>query len=230
VGRRLRSLAPVLVALALPLAVCAHAARSATEEERAAVALAVGVEPACARVSVSTVDESWSLFRGVLQADCPPSDGWIALRRQPDATWTVESQGPFDDPACPTFRVPPPRPVALDLRLCHRPRSYLLCLPSIRARDRELRERPRSCNTLGRGDALAFAVNLVRLRWRGWGRPVARARGIERGFHLPLARIPVRVKVYRRRPVCGGDLLYTRLRATSRYGTSRIRLPARCGD
>lgn len=108
-------------------------------------------------------------------------------------------------------------------------KTYLLCLPRGATR-REVRSKPRSCTTLGPEDSFAESVALAGLRWRGWGDRVARARGIERGFHLPRTRIPVRVSVWRLRKVCGGDRLYTRLRATSRYGSTTVRLPARCGD
>jgi len=110
-----------------------------------------------------------------------------------------------------------------------RANTYLLCLPKGAPR-REVRSKPRSCTTLGPQDSFAESVALARLRWRGWGGRVARARGIERGFHLPRTSIPVRVTAWRRRKVCGDDYLYTRLRATSRYGSTTVRLPARCGD
>jgi len=109
------------------------------------------------------------------------------------------------------------------------PNTYLLCLPKSGTR-RVVRSKPRSCTTLGPRDSSAESVALARLRWSDWGKPVARGRGIERGFHLPRTSIAVSVKVWRLRKVCGGGYLYTRLRSTSRFGSTTVRLPARCGD
>jgi hypothetical protein len=110
------------------------------------------------------------------------------------------------------------------------PRSYLLCQPSDGGSKRIRKAKPRTCSTLGPTDPLCCAANLAQLHWRHWGEPTARARGIERGFHLPLAHIRVRVKVYRRRLADCGAYIYTRLRGTSRHGTLVQRIPAICGD
>jgi hypothetical protein len=88
---------------------------------------------------------------------------------------------------------------------------------------RQLGGRPRRCNTLGRLDSFAGSVNLRRLRWRHWGDWQATARGIERGYKLPLRRIPVRSRVSRPRGDCFGDRIYTTLKATSRYGSTLVR-------
>jgi hypothetical protein len=127
----------------------------------------------------------------------------------------------------PAFSARPPAPE--ELAVTAGPSTFLLCLPKGGTR-REVRSKPRSCTTLGPLDSFAESVALARLRWRDWGNPVAQGRGIERGFHLPRTSIPVRVKVWRRRRVCGGDYLYTRLRSTSSHGSTTVRLPARCGD
>lgn len=84
--------------------------------------------------------------------------------------------------------------------------------------------RPRACTVFGPGGGFAGGVNLARLRWSGWGRSTARATGIERGFHLPLASIPVTVRLTGLRHGCDGRRYYSRLRATSRYGSSTVRL------
>jgi hypothetical protein len=83
--------------------------------------------------------------------------------------------------------------------------------------------------TLGPLDAFGGSANLARLSWRGWGRPVATARGIERGFRYPLVRVRVRVRVSRLREDCNGDQVYTRLRITSRHGSLLVRYPT-CFD
>ena len=85
--------------------------------------------------------------------------------------------------------------------------------------------RPRSCAHFGPGGSFGGGVNLARLQWRGWGAPTARARGIEKGFHLPFSRIRVRVDAYRLRS-CRRARAYTRLRATSRFGTTVVRMRA----
>jgi hypothetical protein len=66
-------------------------------------------------------------------------------------------------------------------------------------------------------------VVLRNLRWRGWGKAVARASGIECGFHLPCANIPTRVRANRRKVRCG-KLAYTRLRARNGHGQVTVRL------
>ena len=83
---------------------------------------------------------------------------------------------------------------------------------------------PSRCTVFGPGGTFGGGVNLAQLDWSGWGGPTAEARGIERGFHLPLSKIPVSVRAYRRKRDCTGRLTYTRIRATSTNGTTRVRL------
>ena len=83
---------------------------------------------------------------------------------------------------------------------------------------------PSRCTAFGPGGSFGGGVNLASLDWTGWGGPTASAKGIERGFHQPLSNIPVSVKAYRRKRDCTGRLTYTRLRATSTQGTTRVRL------
>lgn len=194
--------------------------------ERAELAAAIGVAPECIDATVSTVDPQWAFFFSTNIPSCPQADGYVVLRREVTG-WQVRLQESGVG-ACPLGHVP--TRVAGDLGLCRKPRTYILCQPPGRLSERRLRSHPARCNTLRLGQAFARAANLARLRWRGWGRPVTRARGIERGFHRPLAHIPVRVKAYRRRRCPFGDLIYTRLRATSHYGSLVVRYPANCGD
>jgi hypothetical protein len=186
----------------------------------------IGVAPECIDATVSTVDSQWAFSFATNLPPCPQADGYVVLRREVTG-WQVQLQGSGVG-ACPVGHVP--TRVAKDLGLCRNPRTYILCLATGRATERVWRRHPARCVTLGPRQAFAQAAKLVRLRWRGWGRPVARARGIERGFHRPLARIPVKVKAYRRRRCPFGDFIYTRLRATSRYGSLVVRYPANCGD
>ena len=108
-------------------------------------------------------------------------------------------------------------------------RTYVLCKPRD-SNERERRFRPRRCMTLAPGEPFAAASNLARLRWRGWGRRVATARGIEEGFRRDPLEIPVRVRAYARRPGCNGARVYTRLRIKSSDGTKHIRFHRRCAD
>jgi hypothetical protein len=198
------------------------AKRPATEIERAEIAAAAGVEPQCIDATISTVDPQWAFYIATNTPSCPEADGVVVVRHEVTG-WQTQLQTSTDREPCPLGQIP--TAVALDLGLCRRPRSYIICWR--RGRTPELRRHPARCISFYGGNATS--VNLVELRWRGWGRPIARARGIERGFHLPFAHIPVRVTVYRRRLCPTGDLVYTRLRATSRFGTTVVHLrPADC--
>jgi hypothetical protein len=90
------------------------------------------------------------------------------------------------------------------------------------------KHRPHHCAAYNKphGGSFGGGVNLKHLHWRSWGGRVVRARGIECGFHLPCADIKARVKASSKRRGCGGHV-YTRIRAKTKYGTSKPRLP-RC--
>ncbi len=107
-----------------------------------------------------------------------------------------------------------------------RPVSVLCLTTSGRATTPKVR--PHRCAHFGPGGSFGGGVNLVSLRWSRWGSSTTSATGIERGFHLPFSNIAVRVSAYRRRNGCrwhGHRLrVYTRLRTTSIYGTTLVRL------
>jgi hypothetical protein len=215
----------------LVLAAPAAAKRPATDQERAAIAAPRGVPVECVFAEISTVDSSWGTFRGMNQEleQCPLGDGFAVMRNS-GAGWETVAEGSESLGACQAHGIP--MAVGRDLTyggtpICRARRTYVWCLPRD-AVDRAQRSRPRRCTTLGRYDSFAEAANLAELRWRRWGRRVATARGIERGFHRPLARIPVRVRAYRRRVGCAGDYVYTRMRVTSRYGRLLVRFPRHC--
>jgi hypothetical protein len=234
-SRRICQVLPVVVLLviaALLPPAKARADRPAAAAERAGIAAALQLPVECVGARVSTVDPLWAIFIGRRLASCPQGDGFIGLVRLPDGSFDVVTQGSFERAACTVWRGPMPARVARDFDLCRKPRTYLLCRVPGKLY-RTLRERPRRCDTLGPNQALAFGVNMAKVRWRNWGRPRARGRGIVRGYRLPPARIPVRIIAYRLREVCGGDQLYTRLRVFTRYTPPRglvYRFPARCGD
>jgi hypothetical protein len=108
-------------------------------------------------------------------------------------------------------------------------RTLILCKASGTFK-RVGRVHPRTCTTLGPFDAFCCAFNLRKLRWSHWGQSTAAARGIERGFHLPLANINVRVRAFRRRRAVCGNWVYTRVKATSRYGSFTQKFPRVCRD
>jgi hypothetical protein len=210
----------------------AHAARPATAPELAALAASQNLDPACMIGKVSTVDATWARMEGRPDASpdaCALGNGFFVMH---------ETNGAWDDVAqasetivcqSPDNTQPIPISVGRDLNVCRAAKTYLLCLPKNGAL-RTAREHPTSCTTLGPADSLGGAANLAELRWHNWGKATAIATGRERGFHLPLQNIPVRVVAYRRRAADCGDSVYTRLRITSRYGTLRQKLPATCGD
>lgn len=111
------------------------------------------------------------------------------------------------------FALPPAAASARPIfAVCHNP-------PATSSVD--FRIRPARCNSLGVFSSNAESVNLVQLRWRGWGQPAAMFTGIERGFHLPLAHIRVagvafRIVTWR------GQRIYSRLRVSSRFGTQTV--------
>jgi hypothetical protein len=76
---------------------------------------------------------------------------------------------------------------------------------------------------------LAGGVNLRKIRWHNWGHRRARAKAIECGFHLPCADIRATVRVYRLRERCGREV-YTRLKAQTKYGSSKPHPPACSGS
>jgi hypothetical protein len=89
------------------------------------------------------------------------------------------------------------------------------------------KRKPRSCAIFGPGGAFAGGVDLKKLAWTGWGRKTAKARGVECGFDAECSDIDVKVKAYRRRTGCNGKRAYTRIKATSQFGTTVARVP-RC--
>jgi hypothetical protein len=104
--------------------------------------------------------------------------------------------------------------------------SYIICHNPGLKPTWAFRLKPVSCTSLGPRDPFGLAVNLVQLRWKGWGRRFATFTGYERGFHLPPSHIRVHGSVFRPR-IWRGRRIYTRLRATSKYGSLTVALDAR---
>ena len=120
-----------------------------------------------------------------------------------------------------------PPGVGADLGLCKQRGTYLLCA-NARATARHRAFKPRTCNTLGPRQPFADAVNLAKLRWSGWGKATATARGVDRGFRKKDKDVAVTVRASGRAVGCRGDWVYTRLRVHSRYGNDYVRQPTGC--
>jgi hypothetical protein len=103
--------------------------------------------------------------------------------------------------------------------------TYIHCLDKTGSRYVRKRRPPR-CAHFGPGGTFGGGVNLKDIRWISYTGRQASGTATECGFHLPCANVPVSVRAYRVRVACGRHV-YTRLRATSRYGTTLVRL-ARC--
>ena len=106
--------------------------------------------------------------------------------------------------------------------------TNILCLNTA-GTEYVVRYRPRSCAHFGPGGSFGGGVNLKRIRWRSWNEPSVRGRARECGFHLPCENIRVRIRAYRRRRACG-RVVFTRLKAVSRFGTTVVRLKRCPGD
>ncbi len=110
-----------------------------------------------------------------------------------------------------------------------RTKTWIICLNASGTRV-VLRYRPQLCAHFGPNGAFGGGVNLKGLSWRLWGASTAQANGIECGFHLPCAEVPVQVRAYRISRSCryrgSRYRIYTRLRATSSFGTTTVRLRA----
>ena len=189
----------VLVALCF-VVVCgvASASRPATEAERVAVADGLGVPDDCAAVTMSTVDGTWArLARKAGATGCENLDDAVHVMHLDGLDWSqaayLDSQ--FDCPA----NAPPG--VGADLGLCKQRGAYLLCAnPRATARHRAFK--PRTCNTLGPKQPFADAVNLAKLRWSGWGKATATARGVDRGFRKKAKAVAVTVRASGRAVGC----------------------------
>jgi hypothetical protein len=97
--------------------------------------------------------------------------------------------------------------------------THLVCLNGDGSEYRR-KDRPKQRAIYGRGGIFAGGVNLKKLKWRSWGHARAKAKGIECGFHLPCADITAKVRAWRPRERYG-KRVYTRLKATTRFGHSR---------
>jgi hypothetical protein len=215
----------LLLLLALPGV--ASASRPATPEEADAVAAgADGARGMCARVTMSTVDPAWALAVAKDLEGCEFDLDFDKLHvmHVVDGAWTRLAV--LDYPTgCPEG-VPPA--VASDLGFCKPQRGYMVCANRRATAIHREFDKPRTCNTLRPRQPFAQAVNLAKLRWSGWGKTTAKARGIDRGFRKKDRDTAVTVRASGRRVGCRGDWIYTKLRVHSKYGTDVVFQPSDC--
>ena len=104
--------------------------------------------------------------------------------------------------------------------------AYIACNPG--GGSAVLKQHPDHCTVLPPSAPFAIGVNLRSIDWKHWGSAHAKLTGIELGFHLPPEHIAVHGVAYRLRPSpCGGQMVYTRLRVTSHFGSTVAR-PKAC--
>jgi hypothetical protein len=90
-----------------------------------------------------------------------------------------------------------------------------------------LSRKPARCDIFGPNGSFGGGVALKSLKWKHWGRKTATATGIECGFKADCVNVSVKVKAYRLRK-CGSKRSYTRVKTTSKFGSTTAR-PPRCG-
>jgi hypothetical protein len=199
----------------------ASASRPATVEEASAVADGLdGARGECADVTLSTADATWAVALAKDVGGCEYDIVFdkVHVMHLADGAWSEFAE--LDHPTgCPAG-VPPA--VATDLGFCKPQRAYLVCANAHATAIHRAFDRPRTCNTLRPHQPFAQAVNLAKLHWRGWGRPTATARGVDRGFHKNDRDTPVTVRASGRTIACKGDWVYTTLKVHSRYGTDVV--------
>lgn len=101
-------------------------------------------------------------------------------------------------------------------------RTHIMCLNN--AGSRYVAEyRPEKCAHYGNNGSFGGGVFLKSMEWENWGDSRAQGEGKDCGFHVPCADVHVDVVLRREREACGRRV-YTRLKATSQHGTTRIRL------
>ena len=122
--------------------------------------------PECSKVVVSERDPRYARWDFVPSACDPTADGFGIARRDESGRWRDVYQASDWREACPT--TPLPTKVGVELRACAKPSRhiYITNFSSRRARFKP-RRLPHGAHS-----------SLDRLRWRGWDRRVARARGV----------------------------------------------------
>lgn len=86
------------------------------------------------------------------------------------------------------------------------------------------KEKPRQCVVFGPGGGFAGGINLKKIHWASWGGKKAKGTMIECGFHLPCEDIEGKVRASKPEEHCG-RVVYTKIKATTRYGKATPPLP-----
>jgi hypothetical protein len=213
---------PILTLLLFfAFASAASAARPATPDEANAVAAGLdGARGECGDVTMSTADGTWALAvaNDVEGCEFDIIADKLHVMHLADGAWSEIASLDFPT-GCPAG-VPPA--VASDLGFCKTQRGYMVCANSRATSIHRVFDHPRTCNTLRPHQPFAQAVNLAKLKWHGWGKATATARGIDRGFRKKDRDTPVTVRASGRTIACQGDWVYTILKVHSRYGTDVV--------
>ncbi len=206
--------AAVLATTLLALPSAASAARPASPEERAAVAAVYGAGAECSQVVVSERDPRYARWDFAPSEACEPtSNGFGVALRGDDGTWRDVYQASDPGDACPT--TPLPTEVGVELSACARPSRHVYITHFLTERALvEPRRLPHGAHSF-----------LGPLRWRGWDRSVATARGVlDYSDRSARFRAPIRLRAYRVR-FCRAKRIYTRLSLRFRRSADRRRYP-----
>jgi hypothetical protein len=85
------------------------------------------------------------------------------------------------------------------------------------------KHKPEKCAVFGPGGINAGGVNLKDIKWSKYTGSEARGTGIECSMHLPCLNAHATLHAYRVRAP-HGNRVYTRMRATTKYGTTVVHL------
>ena len=156
----------------------------------------------------------------------------MAALRLTNGAWATVYSGP-NEPGTPCRVIPEiPARIGVDLGICRPPvaksKTTITCWKYNRRGKGKpvVKRRPKSCITLRPEDPLKLNGDFSRLRWRNWGRSVATAKGLSKPAHgenvngrLVFRKISVTLRAYDVLEY-DGRRYYTKLRLTTRYGTS----------
>jgi hypothetical protein len=192
----------------------ASAARPATPAEKAVVSALYGTRVECSKVTVSTVDARFARWDFAPSETCEQtSNGFGIARQYTDGQWRDVYQASESSAACPT--TPLPTKAGIELKACSKPSKHIYITNFA---SRRARVKPR---TLPHG-AHSF---LGRLRWQGWDRSAARARGVlDYSDRFDTFKAPIRLRADRV-AYCGSRRIYTRLKLRFVRGSDHRRFP-----
>lgn len=201
----MRGLTTLASALILALASTASAqARPGTASETAAVAALYGFAPECTALVVSDRDPTYARLDFVPSVSCEQtSNGFGIARRNSTGRYVDVYQASESSEACPAVDIP--TNVGLELKACSRPSKHTY-LSTFRG----LQDRPARLDYGTRNQ-------LLRLRWKQWGKSTATATGtfFYNDANPGVAfRIPVRVTVSKR-TYCGAKRTYLRFKVSA---------------